>query len=96
MTPTFTALDFTANLLYQMSCVAQRSTGVRWWCSSDEHREKWRARAEMEISSWQVVEEATRDHQDAVEAIVMQHDLTKAGGADLLRMSELIGTGDGS
>ena len=93
MTPTFTALDFTANLLYQMSCVAQRSTGVRWWCSSEEHRAEWRSRAEMEISAWQVVEEATWANQDAMEAIVMQYDLTKAGGGDLLRMSELIGTG---
>ncbi len=55
--PTFTHLDYIAYRLYSREIVRTGVPPVRWWCSSAEHREKWRALAEQRIRKWQETEE---------------------------------------
>ena len=62
--PTFNALDFIANLLYQADCAKQNMHGVRWWCHGARGgRRRWRKKAREAIEQWAADEQATMSNQ---------------------------------
>lgn len=68
--PTFTELDFIADLLYQRHAreVQKYATGVRWWChrpDGDNGREHWRQQATEAFQEWGKFERETKEQQDA-------------------------------
>lgn len=63
--PTFNALDFIANLLYQADCAKKNSRGVRWWCHGARGgRRRWRKKAREAIEQWAKEERDTMTKQD--------------------------------
>ena len=64
-TPTFNALDFIANLLYQAECAKAGTRGVRWWCHGARGaRRKWRRKAREAIEQWAKDERETMENQN--------------------------------
>jgi hypothetical protein len=63
--PTFNALDFIANLLYQADCAKHNSNGVRWWCHGARgSRRRWRKKAREAIEQWAADEQATMNSRN--------------------------------
>lgn len=63
--PTFNALDFIANLLYQAECAKNNSHGVRWWCHGARGgRRRWRKKAREAIEQWAAEEQRTMRDQN--------------------------------
>jgi hypothetical protein len=63
--PTFNALDFIANLLYQADCAKQNMHGVRWWCHGARGgRRQWRKKAREAIEQWAADEQATMNNRN--------------------------------
>jgi hypothetical protein len=68
--PTFTELDFIADLLYQRHAreVQKYATGVRWWChrpDGDNGRGHWRREAAEAFLEWAKSERETKEKQYA-------------------------------
>lgn len=63
--PTFNALDFIGNLLYQAECAKTGTTGARWWCHGARgSRRKWRKKAREAIEQWAQAEREAMDTSD--------------------------------
>lgn len=64
--PTFTEIDYIANLLYQTHARNEGYvTGVRWWCHCDEGRVEWRQEARDAYRRWAAEEAAILKQQKA-------------------------------
>ncbi len=57
--PTFTELDFIAQLLYDAACIKQGyAASTRWWCTDAAIRFEWYERARYEYQQWAQAEQS--------------------------------------
>ncbi len=64
--PTFTALDFTANEIYQAKSRADGNpAGVRWWCLREDLRKRYLAMAERQLYVWATNEQRVMGEMSA-------------------------------
>lgn len=64
--PTFTELDYIANLLYQAHSRKEGyAAGVRWWCHRADGREEFREQARKAYTQWAAEERIILEQQKA-------------------------------
>lgn len=64
--PTFTELDYIADILYQAHARKEGyAAGVRWWCHRTDGRKEWREEARKAYTLWAAGERVTLEQQKA-------------------------------